>query len=63
MIVHVWRRAVEADIGRVVVATDDLAIAAAIELAGGEAVMTRPDHLNGTARIHEALALARLRRR
>ena len=56
MIVHVWRRAVEADIGRVAVATDDLAIAAAVELAGGEAVMTRPDHLNGTSRIHEALA-------
>jgi 3-deoxy-manno-octulosonate cytidylyltransferase (CMP-KDO synthetase) len=55
MIVHVWRRAVAAEIGRVVVATDDLAIAGAVELAGGEAVMTRSDHLNGTARIHEAL--------
>lgn len=55
MIVHVWRRAVAADIGRVVVATDDLAIAAAIELAGGDAMMTRSDHLNGTQRIHEAL--------
>ena len=57
MIVHVWRRAVEADLGRVVVATDDLAVAAAIELAGGEAVMTRADHANGTSRIHEALGL------
>ena len=56
MIVHVWRRAVEADIGRVVVATDDLAVAAAVELAGGEAVMTDTGHLNGTARIHEALS-------
>jgi 3-deoxy-manno-octulosonate cytidylyltransferase (CMP-KDO synthetase) len=55
MIVHVWRRAVEAAVGRVVVATDDVAVAAAIELAGGEAVMTASDHLNGTARIHEAL--------
>ena len=55
MIVHVWRRALEADVGRVVVATDDLAIAGAIELAGGEAVMTRADHVNGSARIHEAL--------
>lgn len=55
MIVHVWRRAVEAGVGRVVVATDDVAIAAAIELAGGEAVMTRADHPNGTFRIHEAL--------
>ena len=55
MIVHVWRRATEAGIGRVVVATDDVAIAGAVELAGGEAVMTKAEHLNGTARIHEAL--------
>jgi 3-deoxy-manno-octulosonate cytidylyltransferase (CMP-KDO synthetase) len=38
-----------------VVATDDVSIAAAVELAGGEAVMTDAEHLNGTARIHEAL--------
>jgi 3-deoxy-manno-octulosonate cytidylyltransferase (CMP-KDO synthetase) len=56
MIVHVWRRAIEADIGRVVVATDAPEIAAAIRAAGGEAAMTRDDHVNGTARIHEALA-------
>src|ERR1700736_6540681 len=56
MIVTVWRRAVEADIGRVVVATDAPAIAAAVRAAGGEAAMTRIDHANGTARIHEALA-------
>ena len=56
MIVHVWRRAVEAGIGRVAVATDSPEIAAVVEAAGGEAVMTRPDHLNGTARISEALA-------
>jgi 3-deoxy-manno-octulosonate cytidylyltransferase (CMP-KDO synthetase) len=55
MIVHVWRRAIEADIGRVVVATDAPEIAAAVRAAGGEAAMTRDDHLNGTARIHEAL--------
>ncbi len=56
MIVHVWRRAVEAGIGRVAVATDDERIAAAVGAAGGEAVMTGPDHLNGTSRINEALA-------
>src|SRR5579859_1466625 len=55
MIVHVWRRAVEAEIGRVVVATDAPEIAAAVRAAGGEAAMTRADHVNGTARIHEAL--------
>jgi 3-deoxy-manno-octulosonate cytidylyltransferase (CMP-KDO synthetase) len=59
MIVHVWRRAVEADIGRVVVATDAPDIAAAVRAAGGEAAMTRSDHMNGTARIHEALAALR----
>jgi 3-deoxy-manno-octulosonate cytidylyltransferase (CMP-KDO synthetase) len=57
MIVHVWRRAIEADIGRVVVATDDAAIAAAIRSVGGEAVMTAAHHVNGTSRIDEALDL------
>lgn len=56
MIVHVWRRAVEAEIGRVVVATDTPVIADAISSAGGEAVMTSSDHLNGTSRIYEALS-------
>jgi 3-deoxy-manno-octulosonate cytidylyltransferase (CMP-KDO synthetase) len=56
MIVHVFRRAVEAGIGRVAVATDDTSIAATIRAAGGEAVMTGADHLNGTSRINEALA-------
>jgi 3-deoxy-manno-octulosonate cytidylyltransferase (CMP-KDO synthetase) len=55
MIVHVWRRAMEADAGRVVVATDTEAIAQAIEQAGGEAVMTRVDHASGSDRIFEAL--------
>jgi 3-deoxy-manno-octulosonate cytidylyltransferase (CMP-KDO synthetase) len=55
MIVHVWRRAIEARIGRVVVATDSTEIAAAIRSAGGEAQMTRADHQNGTDRIFEAM--------
>lgn len=55
MIVHVWRRGVEADIGPVVVATDSADIAAAIEKAGGKAVMTRSDHPSGSDRIHEAV--------
>ena len=42
MIVHVWRRAVEAAIGPVVVACGDAAIAAAIERAGGTAILTDP---------------------
>ncbi len=55
MIVHVWRRAMEADVGRVVVATDTEAIAEVIRKAGGEAVMTRVDHASGSDRIFEAL--------
>jgi 3-deoxy-manno-octulosonate cytidylyltransferase (CMP-KDO synthetase) len=57
MIVHVWRRAVEADIGPVVVATPDPAIAAAVEAAGGRAQMTGIQHQSGSDRIAEALNL------
>lgn len=40
--------------GRVVVATDDERIRAAVAGFGGEAVMTSPDHPNGTSRLAEA---------
>src|SRR6516165_12687421 len=55
MIVHVWRRASESRIGEVVVATDSAEIAAAVGAAGGKAVMTRADHVNGSSHIFEAL--------
>src|SRR3954453_19896535 len=55
MIVHVWRRACEAGIGPVPVATDAPALAAAVERAGGRAVMTRDDHVSGSDRIFEAV--------
>ncbi|MBT5263660.1 MAG: 3-deoxy-manno-octulosonate cytidylyltransferase [Rhodospirillaceae bacterium] len=58
MIVHCWRRAVEADIGRVVVASADAAIADAVLAAGGEAVLTDPAHPSGSDRIHEGVQLA-----
>ena len=58
MIVHVWRRAIEAGVGRVVVATDSAEIKAAVERAGGEAVMTRADHASGSDRIYEAMLTA-----
>jgi 3-deoxy-manno-octulosonate cytidylyltransferase (CMP-KDO synthetase) len=57
MIAHVWRRAIRADIGPVYVACDDGRIAAAVERAGGKAVMTRPDHPSGSDRIFEALSI------
>lgn len=55
MIVHVLERGLSAGIGPVVVACDDTAIAAAVEAAGGRAVLTRPDHESGSDRIFEAL--------
>jgi 3-deoxy-manno-octulosonate cytidylyltransferase (CMP-KDO synthetase) len=57
MILHVWRRAMEADIGPVVVATPDPAIMAAIEAVGGRARMTGLQHQSGSDRIAEALDL------
>jgi 3-deoxy-manno-octulosonate cytidylyltransferase (CMP-KDO synthetase) len=55
MILHVWRRAMEADIGPVWVATDDPRVMEAVVSAGGKAIMTRSDHPSGSDRIFEAL--------
>src|SRR5205807_2901417 len=55
MIVHVWRRAVAAEVAPVVVACGDRAIADAVEAVGGRAVMTDPHHPTGSDRIHEAI--------
>lgn len=55
MIVHVLRRAEAARIGEAVIATDSEAVAAAVEKAGGRAIMTRTDHASGSDRIYEAL--------
>ncbi len=55
MIVHVWRRAMEADIGPVVVACAEQEIIDVIASAGGRAVATAPDHPSGSDRIFEAL--------
>ena len=58
MIVHVWRRAIESDLGPVVVAADHPDIVRAVSEAGGHAVLTRADHPSGTDRIAEALLAA-----
>jgi 3-deoxy-manno-octulosonate cytidylyltransferase (CMP-KDO synthetase) len=58
MIVHVWRRAMEARLGPVVVATDNASIKQAIETAGGNAVMTGLHHQSGSDRIWEAVGIA-----
>lgn len=56
LIVHVWRRAVEAGIGPVVVAAADAEIIAAIERAGGRAIATDPDLPTGSDRVAAAIA-------
>lgn len=55
MIVHVWKRAMEAGIGPVVVAAAEKEIADAVTAAGGRAVLTDPAHPSGSDRIREAV--------
>ncbi len=55
MIVHVLHRALEAAIAPVFVACDDVRIADVVIKAGGQVVMTRPEHASGSDRIFEAL--------
>ena len=55
MIVHVWRRAMEAAIGPVLVAAGEVEIVRAVEAAGGDAVLTKPDHPSGSDRVFEAI--------
>lgn len=55
MIVQVWRRAMEAGVGRVVVAAAEAEIAEAVRAAGGEAVLTDPDLPSGSDRAWAAV--------
>jgi 3-deoxy-manno-octulosonate cytidylyltransferase (CMP-KDO synthetase) len=55
MIVQVWRRAMEAGVGRVVVAAAEAEIADAVREAGGEAVLTDPDLPSGSDRVWQAV--------
>jgi 3-deoxy-manno-octulosonate cytidylyltransferase (CMP-KDO synthetase) len=55
MIVQVWRRACEAEVGPVVVACAEPEIAAAVEAHGGTAALTDPELPSGTDRIFQAL--------
>ncbi len=57
MIAHVLARARESGAEHIVVATDDLRILQSVQALGGQAVMTRADHLSGTERIAEVAAL------
>jgi 3-deoxy-manno-octulosonate cytidylyltransferase (CMP-KDO synthetase) len=54
LVQHVYERATQARCAdRVLVATDDPRIAAAVDSFGGRAVLTRRDHLTGTDRVAE----------
>jgi 3-deoxy-manno-octulosonate cytidylyltransferase (CMP-KDO synthetase) len=55
MIAHVWRRAMAAQAGEVVVACDGKAIADAITKIGGRAIITDPHLPSGSDRIYQAL--------
>ena len=57
MIEHVYRRAAAStSVAQVIVATDDLRIAAAVQQFGGEVRMTRDDHFSATDRLAEVAA-------
>ena len=57
MVEHVYRRArLARTVSRVIVATDDLRIAAAVREFGGEVRLTRADHASGTDRLAEVAA-------
>ena len=55
VIVHVWRRAMEAGIGPVVVACEDKEIADAVQTAGGRAALSGSHHPSGSDRIFEVV--------
>ena len=54
IISHVFKRAVEANIGEVIVATENQEILEDVIKNGGKGVLTRNDHKTGTDRIFEA---------
>ncbi len=55
MIVHVWRRCIDADVGSVVVACSEEEVYNAVLRAGGVAVMTDPSLPSGSDRVFAAL--------
>ena len=55
IISHVFKKAEKANIGEVVVATEDKEIVDDVEKNGGQAILTQNRHETGTDRIYEAL--------
>jgi 3-deoxy-manno-octulosonate cytidylyltransferase (CMP-KDO synthetase) len=63
MIVHCWKRAVEANVGQVLVAAAEVEIADVVRAHGGDAIVTNPALPSGSDRIAEALSLRDPQRR
>ena len=55
IISHVFKKAEEANIGEVLVATEDQEIIDDVKKNGGQAILTKKKHNTGTDRIYEAL--------
>ena len=55
IISHVFRKAEEANIGEVFVATEDQEIIEDVKQNGGQAILTSNEHKTGTDRIYEAI--------
>ena len=55
IVTHVYRKAVEANIGEVFVAAEDQEIIEDVKENGGQAILTRNNHKTGTDRVYEAL--------
>ena len=61
IILHVYERAKKANIGDVVVATQDLEILEEVEKNGGKAILTGNQHKTGTDRIFECFQKLKMR--
>ena len=57
IISHVYKKAEKAEIGEVIVATEDQEIVSDVKNNGGNAILTSRNHQTGTDRIFEALNL------
>ncbi len=55
IISHVFKKAEQANVGEVIVATEDQEIIDDVKKNGGQAVLTKKQHKTGTDRIYEAL--------
>ena len=55
MIVHVWKRAIESNLGKVIVACSEKEVADCINGLGGEAILTNPNLPSGTDRVYAAI--------